>query len=142
VEILTEQAHRRAEPAEFPQRGVTSRFFSSLLVALHEALSPKDFSRKGSKAQSATAFPGAFFAPLREKYSLPQKSPPEAIQVFLYKARSSGLAQKVIARTVAALPPDLRRGYASPLARSKQMGLRPWSGLRPKVFGPKAERGA
>jgi hypothetical protein len=31
---------------------------------------PEDFSRKGAKAQSATAFPKAFFAPLREKYFL------------------------------------------------------------------------
>jgi hypothetical protein len=37
-------------------------------------------------------------------------------------------------RTGAALPPDVRHGYASPFAGSKQMGLRPWSGLRPKVL--------
>jgi len=29
-----------------------------------------DFSRKGAKPQSDTAFPGVFFAPLREKHFL------------------------------------------------------------------------
>ena len=44
--------------------------------------------------------------------------------------------------TTAASPPDVRQGYALPVALPFTSGLCPRFGLRPKVPGPKAEPGA
>ena len=55
---------------------------------------------------------------------------------------SERLCTKVIwALFAPALPPDVRRGYASPL-RLGEAGLGPWSGLWPIELGAKPEPGA
>jgi hypothetical protein len=46
-----------------------------------------------------------------------------------------------LTRVVAASPPDVRRGYASPL-KLTEIGLRPWSGLWPIELEGKPEPGA
>jgi len=55
----------------------------------------------------------------------------------------SGFAQKVsFTFVVAASPPDVRRGYASPFNLRLRTGCAPGSGFAPGVYGPKAEPGA
>jgi len=44
--------------------------------------------------------------------------------------------------SAAAPPPDVRRGYASPLDLDFTNGLCPRCGLCPNLYGPKAEPGA
>ena len=40
--------------------------------------------------------------------------------------------------SVAALPPDVRRGYASPVDLDLELGYALGSGLGPNIFGPEA----
>jgi hypothetical protein len=53
-----------------------------------------------------------------------------------------GFAQKVIDLTVAASPPDERRGSAAPFASTKQRGFAPGSGSALKIWAKGRTRGA
>ena len=56
---------------------------------------------------------------------------------------SSGFARKVpLTCLVAAMPPDVRRGYASPFSSKFRMGFALGSGFAPTFYGPEAEPGA
>jgi len=49
---------------------------------------------------------------------------------------------KLLTPSTPALPPDVRRGSASPLSLNFQIGLCPWFGLSPNDQRPEAEPGA
>jgi hypothetical protein len=55
---------------------------------------------------------------------------------------SSGFAEKCLQLVTAASPPDVRRGYASPLSFTDALGLRPWFGPLAHKLRAKPERGA